>query len=373
MVAGYDAISEIDLFDLGGMSCTRGGVIRNYTSPFINGKASFDRAAIFAIGAASEALGLSDQPTSPDKKHSAADIGIITATNFASIASGEAALADIAHADARACLNCAQQTVLHEIADTLQLGGLRIALSLSCASGAAALAYGASLIRRGQAKRMLVVAFDAISRFAWSGLCCLRTMTKGHVQPFDLNRSGTIFSEGAAALLLEGAKTHDACRQKPLAEITGWATNNNGFHLTAPAPRGRGSFLVMRDAIKLSGIAPDQIDHINAHGTATKPNDLTESQAFYDLFGERAATIPVTSIKSSIGHMLGAAGAIEAIASIKTLQTGIIPPTIHFETPDPECPVKLVANKPQEGEFSYVLSNSAGIGGCNSAIVFAKP
>jgi 3-oxoacyl-[acyl-carrier-protein] synthase II len=190
------------------------------------------------------------------------------------------------------------------------------------------------------------------------------------VRPFDLHRSGTIFTEGAAAMLLESEPACTARGAEPLAELAGWGTNNNGFHITAPAPRGAGSAQAMRQALARAGLAPEAVDHINAHGTGTKPNDSTESQAIADLFGAHAPRIPVTSIKSSLGHMLGAAGTIEAIASVLSLREGVIPPTIHFETPDPECAVDLVANQPRAARLRCVLSNSAGIGGCNAAVVF---
>ena len=217
-----------------------------------------------------------------------------------------------------------------------------------------------------------MVGYDAISRFAWSGLCALRTMARDCVRPFDLNRSGTIFTEGAAALVLESEASSTARGATPLAELAGWGTNNNGFHITAPAPRGAGSAQAMRQALARAGLQPDAIDHINAHGTGTKPNDSTESQAIADVFGAHAPHIPVTSIKSSLGHMLGAAGAIEAITAVLSLREGIIPPTTHFVTPDPECAVDLVANQPREVKIRHVLSNSAGIGGANAVVIFSS-
>ena len=128
----------------------------------------------------------------------------------------------------------------------------------------------------------------------------------------------------------------------------------------------------MRQALARAGLPPAAVDHINAHGTGTKPNDSTESQAIADVFDAHAPRIPVTSIKSSLGHMLGAAGAIEAIASILSLRAGVIPPTTNYETPDPECNVNLVANQPREAALRHVLSNSAGIGGANAAVIFTR-
>lgn len=369
LLLGTDGLSTVDLFDLGGLICTRGGVVRGYTLPvWLKSHTPPDRATTFALGACAEAL----QVLSVEPPLCFPDIGLITATNFGALDVGEQALAGMNTTPAAwAC--CAQGTATGLLAKTFGLGGPQVALSLSCATGAAALAQAATMLRRGQSRRMLVVGFDALSRFAWSGLCSLRTMAKEHVRPFDLNRSGTLFTEGAAALLLEAADTAGACHSPPLAELRGWATNNNGFHLTAPAPRGAGSRLVMQAALASGGIPLEAVDHINAHGTGTKPNDSTESQALLDLFGVRGGKIPVTSIKATLGHMLGAAGTVEAIASVLTLRDGIIPPTTHFETPDPDCPVNVVANRSQTAAISCVLSNSAGIGGCNAAVVFTQP
>jgi len=227
------------------------------------------------------------------------------------------------------------------------------------------------VIGRGELERAVVIGFDAISRCAWSGLCALRTMTRDAVRPFDLNRSGTIFSEGAAALVVESA---DAARRRgatPLARLSGWATGNNGFHMTAPAPLGAGSAHVMREALVRAGAPPEAVGHFNAHGTGTKPNDVTEFQAMETVFGPRARSIPVTANKAILGHMLGAAGAVEAVISVLTLRHQILPPTPRFQTPDPECPVALVT-APQPAALRSVLSNSAGFGGCNTALLFDR-
>jgi 3-oxoacyl-[acyl-carrier-protein] synthase II len=219
----------------------------------------------------------------------------------------------------------------------------------------------------------LTGGYDALSRFAWSGLSVLRTMTRDAVRPFDRNRDGTIFSEGAGALVVEeyghavgrGARIH--------AEVAGFGLNNNAFHMTAPAKEGAGSADVMRMALADAGMAPEEIDHINAHGTGTKPNDVTETQAIKAVFGGHASRMPVTSIKSTIGHMMGAAGSVEAIASILTMRDGVIPPTTNYVEPDPECDLDYVVNVKRTAGVRAVLSNSAGIGGCNAAVIFRKP
>jgi len=369
LLRGDSAISDMDLFDLGGIACTKAGVIRDYTPPpgFENGP----RASGFAAGACREALsqaGLLDDPSA------LAETALVTASNFGDIDAGEAALIPAGHAGhlAAAGVHCAHAAPAAALAAAFGLGGLRIPLSLSCSSGAAGAATAAGLIAAGHARRVLVVGYDAISRFSWSGLCSLRTMTKDAVRPFDVNRSGTIFSEGAAALVLERADLCAARGATPLALLRGWATGNNGHHMTAPAPRGAGSTAVMREALARAGIAPSEVDHINAHGTGTKPNDSTETQAIQDLFGTRAARIPVTSVKGLLGHMLGAAGSVELAVSVLSLQNGVIPPTGNLVSQDPECALDVVT-APRTLPLNCVLSNSAGFGGCNAALVLTRP
>ncbi len=363
LLAGESGISDLDRFDLGGIACVKGGQIRDYTPPTPpHPLPQLDLATGFALGACTEALAQAGG--------GAAETGLVTASNFGALVEGVCALAGEAPDTALAA--CAQVLPTRRLGAVLGLEGPAVTLSLSCAASAAALAHAAALLRAGRAKRLLVAGYDALSRCAWSGLCSLSTMTRDRVRPFDLERSGTLFSEGACALVLERADVCAARGGEPLAELSGWATGNNGFHLTAPPPRAAGSAQVMRGAIACAGLAPDDIDHINAHGTATRPNDLTEAQAIHDIFGPRAEALPVTANKGAIGHMLGAAGGIEAIASILSLRHGLIPPTANFATPDPEARVALVAGQPREAALRHVLSNSAGFGGCNAALLFTK-
>jgi len=361
------ALGLCDRFDLGGLSCATAGLLRS--TPVIPEIPQASRALAFAAAACREALteaGLLNQP------EACRSITLITASNFGDMESVEKTLASPSESHEpyqRAA--CAQASLSEVLANTFHLGGPRLAVSLSCASGASAISTAAQLLANGRIKRVLVVGYDVISPFSWSGLCSLRTMTKEKVRPFDLHRSGTIFSEGAAALLLERLDDEAELKPAPLAYLTGWATGNNGFHLTAPAVRGAGSAFVMREALKLAGLEPSHIDHINAHGTGTQPNDETETQAIKDVFGSIASTVPVTSVKGTIGHLLGAAGAIEIIVSVLSLQHNLIPPTANYETPDPACDLDIVTS-PRTVALHHVLSNSAGFGGCNSAVILSK-
>jgi 3-oxoacyl-(acyl-carrier-protein) synthase len=365
LLRGDSAISDMDLFDLGGIACTRAGVVRNYTPPacFVKGS----RASGFAAGACLEALCHADLLANPA---ALAETALITASNFGDIDVGENALIPVGQPGftGDASHHCSHATPAAALAQTFGLGGLRIPLSLSCASGASAAATAANLLAAGRVRRVLIVGYDALSRFSWSGLCSLRTMTKDAVRPFDINRNGTIFTEGAAALILERL---DACSERgaePLVCLSGWATGNNGHHMTAPAPRGAGSEAVMRKALERAARSPDAVDHINVHGTGTKPNDTTETQAIQDLFGARATRIPVTSVKGLLGHMLGAAGSVELLVSALSLRYGIIPPTGNLLSKDPECPLDVVTSA-RALPLTCVLSNSAGFGGCNAAVV----
>ncbi len=367
LLEGASAISVCDRFDLGGVACTQAGLIR--TTPSVPGLEKASRAVSFAAAACREALQASGLLNDLDACQS---IALITASNFGDMESAELTLApSTAGDDPHAAAACAQSSLTDFLAEAFHLNGIRLALSLSCASGASAVATAANLLAANRATRVLVVGYDVISPFSWSGLCSLRTMTKEKIRPFDLNRSGTVFSEGAAALLLERLDAGDTPARPPLAYLTGWACGNNGFHLTAPALRGAGSATVMREALTQAGLEPAAIDHINAHGTGTQPNDSTETQAIQDIFQDAAPSIPVTSIKGALGHLLGAAGTVEIVVSVLSLNHNLIPPTANFETHDPACALDIVT-APRTAALHHVLSNSAGFGGCNAAVILSK-
>ncbi|MCX7591769.1 MAG: beta-ketoacyl-[acyl-carrier-protein] synthase family protein [Kiritimatiellae bacterium] len=372
---GSYGIRPITRFDTSGFSYTAGGEITNFVLPDELAKAhkDADLGTQFMLTAALEALRDADLDTANGV---ADEFGVVVSTNFGGIISGEGLLAlagNCARRDPWNFREFAFQTCADRVAHHWQLAGPRVSLSLSCASGTAALAYGAELIRARRAKIVLTGGYDTLSRFAWSGLCALRTMTKDRVRPFDRSRDGTIFSEGAGALIVEEMEHARSRGARIHAELLGFDCNNNAFHMTAPAKEGAGSAAVMRGALTDAGLSPAAVDHINAHGTGTKPNDVTETQAIRNVFGTDADRIPVTSIKSMTGHMMGAAGSAEAIASILTIRDGGIPPTINYREPDPECNLDYVVNTARRYPVKIVLSNSAGIGGCNAAVILAEP
>jgi len=243
-------------------------------------------------------------------------------------------------------------------------------ISMSCASGAATVKVGLDWIRAGLLSRVVAVGYDVITEYCWTGLTNLRTITTDVVRPFDRRRSGTIFSEGAAAVVIEGGD--EPVRGRPLAVLEGAATNNNAFHMTAPAREGDGSRRVMAAALRDAGRRPEEVDHICAHATGTTSNDPTEAAAFRNLFGAHLDRMTVGAHKSQLGHMMGAAGLAETVVTVLVLQRGVIPPTIHHEEPDPACRLDCVPGQAREKTVHRAVTNSAGIGGNNGSLVLRK-
>jgi 3-oxoacyl-[acyl-carrier-protein] synthase II len=192
-------------------------------------------------------------------------------------------------------------------------------------------------------------------------------------RPFDLNRDGFVVGEGAASVILESLEHARARGATIIAEVVGYAATNDAFHITAPAENGVPAAECMRLALQNAGLEPSQIDYINAHGTSTQLNDSSETSAIKSVFGEKAYDIPVSSTKSMTGHLLGAAGALEAVVCVKALQDGVMPPTINYEVPDPACDLDYVPNTKREAQLSYVMSNSFGFGGHNACLVLGNP
>jgi len=370
VAAGRCELGALTRLNVSEFSYPVGGEVRGFDAPK-SGESGLDLAAQFLLAACREALG--GGQANLESRH---DCAIIAATNFGSASVLERFLADAA-AGRRPPKGALTASLLKSDAESvalkLGLGGPKVAMSLSCASGNAAIIHAAQLVRDGVVPVALAAGYDAISRYVWSGLGVLRVMSqKGVVRPFDRDRSGTLFSEGAGALVLE-SREHAAARgARVMALFLGGGMNNNAYHMAHSQEDGQGIRDSMLMALEDAGLSAEQIDHVNAHGTATKLNDPTETRAIKAALGQRALEIPVNSIKGTVGHGMGAAGSFEAIASIMALREGIIPPTINFETPDPECDLDCVPNMARRAAAKTVISNSAGIGGCNCAVIFAS-
>jgi 3-oxoacyl-[acyl-carrier-protein] synthase II len=249
--------------------------------------------------------------------------------------------------------------------------GAVMTLPAACAAGNYAIGLAADLLRANKADVVITGAAEMLQELQYAGFVRLAAMATSRCQPFDLNRQGLILGEGAGVLVLESEKNAVRRGARLLAEVGGHGMTCDAYHITRPHPDAAGSVGAMRQAIERSGLTPNDIDFVNAHGTGTRHNDSAESKVMGDVFGERA--VPISSMKSMLGHCMGAASALEAIGCVMTLETGIYPPTIGYETPDPECQVAVVANTARHGKADIVLNNSLAFGGYNSVTCLAKP
>jgi len=236
----------------------------------------------------------------------------------------------------------------------------------ACASGTNAIGHAFALIRAGLYRQILCGGYDAICELVYDGFDSLQAATPEKIRPFDKDRTGLVLGEGAATLALEDWESARERRAPIVGEITGYGISTDNHHLTQPHPSGIGPLQAMQRALASAGRAPEEIDYINAHGTATTFNDATEGAAIAQLFGAR---VPVSSTKSMMGHALGAAGAIEAVFTMLALREGFLPPNINFQTADPAFPISIVANESAPATLRRALSNSFGFGGTNASLL----
>jgi len=256
--------------------------------------------------------------------------------------------------------------------------GPAVTVNTACASSANAIGEAARLVAAGELDMALAggaeTPLDPLILTAFAGIGALANGKEGRVsacRPFDLDRTGMIMGEGAACLVLERLSSARRRGVAPHALLAGYARNGDAYHLVAPRPDGDKARWCMAEALRDAGVAAAQVSHVNAHGTATKANDTAEARAIAAVFGQAAP--PVTATKSTIGHLIGASGAAEAVACLLALKHRQIPPTASYVTPDPECPLDVVANEPRPLPPGVVLSSSFAFGGHNAVLVFAAP
>ena len=250
----------------------------------------------------------------------------------------------------------------------------------ACSAGVQAIGEAAELIRRGSADMMFAGgAESAVTEGIVAGFCAMRALPTGYndnpnaaSRPFDANRVGFILSEGSAVLVLESLEHALARGANIIAEYLGYASSSDAYHMIKPDPTSQGAVRAMRWALAQGGVDSAEVGYINAHGTSTPLNDSGETRAVKDVFGEQAYQIPISSTKSIMGHAMGAAGAIESMFTIKALQTGILPPTWNYETPDPACDLDYVPNAPRQTNPAVGMCNAFGLGGQNASILFRR-
>jgi 3-oxoacyl-[acyl-carrier-protein] synthase II len=270
-------------------------------------------------------------------------------------------------------------TASGQIAISLGLRGPNYAPVSACATGSTAVGEGAEVIRRGDADSVLAGGAEAcLTPLILAGFCAMRGLAAEDEypprasRPFDLTRAGFVMGEGACVLVLEELEAAKARGATIYAEVLGYGASNDAYHLAAPDPESVGVAEMMRAAIVRAGLEPERVGYINAHGTSTPLGDEAETRAIKEVFGDHAYRLAVSSTKSVTGHCFGAAGAIEAMMCVLALHEGVLPPTMNYETPDPECDLDYVPNEARRVQVEAALSNAMGLGGHNGCVLFGR-
>lgn len=352
---GVNAVAHISLFDASRYSTNVAAEIRSFGEL---GSGRWHRLldAAFASVIADAAIG-------PDLSGS----GLIVGTVLGDILAAEDAWRRGDKAPSSAlCFSSGADN----IAKDSKMRGPVTTVSTACASGTDSIGMALRLIQNGEADLMVAGGGDTLSEFAFSGFNSLNAMTKDVVRPFDKDRTGMALGEGAAFLLLEEEGHAKRRGARIYCSVSGYASSADANHLTGPDKEGCGLARAIKGALAEAGM--EMVDYINAHGTATQYNDLMETKAYKSVFGASAARIPISSIKSMIGHSFGAAGAIEAVATVLAIERSVLPPTINLVASDPECDLDYCPNTARVKRISSAVSASAGFGGQNSAIIFSS-
>jgi len=375
IIAGKSGISEIERFDVSKFDIKRAGEIKNFKPENFILKTilkKIGRASQLAIAATKFVL---EDSKLKINKTEAKELGVIIGTTMGEIPSleiidrfwTEKGEEDIYSSNvAKYPVNNLSNNIGHYFG----FGGENYVIPTACAAGNYCIGYALDLIRFGRKKVMLVGGADPLSRIALTGFSRLFAMAPEKCQPFDKNRKGMMMGEGAAILVIEDLENAEKRNAKIYAEILGYGLSCDAYNMTIPSEKGINK--VIEKAIKNSGIKKEDIDYISAHGTGTGPNDKAETAAIKDVFGDNAKRIPISSIKSMLGHTMGTASALEAMICCLVIQNGIIPPTINYETPDPECDLDYVPNKARQKEINTALNDSFAFGGNNACVVLRK-
>ena len=381
---GISGISPITYFNTDGHKVRIAGELKNFSADqIIDSKElrKLDPFSIYAIVATNEAMemsGLNNQNFDYDRA------GVVIGTGVGGIQTLEEQHSTIENRGARRVSPQFVPKMISNIAGghlalRWSLRGPNQTVTSACASATDAIGIAMRLILSGDADIMITGGTEAsITPLTIAGFANMRALSQLNSdpqkasRPFDNNRDGFVLGEGSGMLVIE-TETHAKNRGAAiLAELAGYGSSDDAFHITQPSPGGKGAYKAMERAIINAGINIDQVDYINAHGTSTPYNDKNESQAIQSLFKDHSKKIKVSSTKSMTGHLLGAAGGIEAVALVKSINEKIIPPTINYETPDPDCTLDYVPNQSQDYKIKSALSNTFGFGGHNAVICMKK-
>lgn len=384
LVNGKSGIDTIACFDAADYSSRIAGEIRNFNpEDFVDRKKirRSDRFVLFALAAAK--LCMEDSKLDREKEDGSR-LGVIVGSGIGGLTSVQDECRTLfERGPGRISPFLVPKMIINmaagEIAIEYGFKGPNFATCTACATSNHAIGEALRTIRYGSADVIISGGAEApISQIGVASFCAARALSKrnddpAHAsRPFDRERDGFVIGEGAGVVMLESLEHARARGAHIYAELAGYGATDDAYHITAPAPDGEAAARAMSDAIKFAGGTPEDVDYINAHGTSTLLNDKIETLAIKKVFGERAYRIPVSSTKSMTGHVLGAAGAIELIAAVLAIENSIIPPTINYEFPDPECDLDYVPNKARKQEVNFALSNSLGFGGHNATLAVKK-
>ncbi|MCF7854768.1 MAG: beta-ketoacyl-ACP synthase II [Candidatus Pacebacteria bacterium] len=383
-LAGQSGVRRISQFDAGDMRCQIAGEIPDFdVTKYMNAKEArrLDAFCHYAVAAADEAITMSGLNTDTLDTGRA---GVLVGAGIGGIRTLEKQAHTLDHRGPGKSSPLMVPMMIIDMASgaiSIRYGlkGPNIAVVTACASGAHAIGEAMWMIRRGDADVMVSGGAEAcLCRLGLTGFCAMKALSErnddpAHAsRPFDAERDGFVPSEGAGVLVLESLTHAKARGADILAELTGYGTSGDAYHITAPDPEGDGACRAIAAAMGHAQLSPANLDYINAHGTSTPLNDKMETAAIKRCLGDHAYKIPVSSIKSMTGHGLGAAGGIEAVATILSLKRGVVLPTINYEVPDPECDLDYVPNTPREMKLKNAMSINLGFGGHNAALIFKR-
>jgi 3-oxoacyl-[acyl-carrier-protein] synthase II len=373
LLAGKSGISPVTSFDTTNQFTHNGGEVKQFRPEEFISKdrlPHMSRAAQMALAATILAVRDADLTTTEMSEYR---VGVSHGTTSGAVQTIERindALMRGGVTDARLCAQLFSHSAPAVIAREFRLRGPHVMLATACAAGNYAVGYGYDTIRMKRADVMVVGASDPFSRIAFTGFNQFKAVAPEKCQPFDKNRKGMMVAEGAGTLILESLENALKRNASIYAEIAGYGLSCDAYHMTTSTVEGIAE--CMNKALLSAGISIEAVDYISAHGTGTATNDKNECAAIREVFGARHRTIPVSSIKSMLGHTMGAASAIEAITCALSVKNDMIPSTINYETPDPECDIDCVPNKARKYKVNVALNNSYAFGGNNASLVVKK-
>ena len=374
LLAGVCGIRPLSLFDASSYRTQTAAEVREIPDAFLTPaeKRRMSRADRMGLVAAQEAITQSGlDPASEDPRR----IGVILGGGTSGLLDSEEVYEKWLHgrkARPSRVLNHLPDAITDRVAQRFGLEGIKSTITTACSSAANAMGYACDVIAAGWADAVVTGGSDVLARLTYGGFNSLRSVDPDPCRPFDRERRGLSIGEAAGILVFEEEEHARRRGATILADFLGYGVTSDAFHMTAPDPSGTAGGRTIRAALEDARVDSADVDYVNAHGTATPQNDSAETSALKSALGDRAREIPVSSIKSMIGHCLCASGAIEAIATVMTVREGRIPPTIHYENPDPACDLDYVPNEAREHPVSIALSNSFAFGGNSSVVVIGR-